>query len=82
LNSQPVPKKHHLKKEFFSAEYKKDFILRGRSRDRNLACYGWFYQPMWWSSKGVWRAPWAAEIDEGMEASWKALASKGRWKRW
>jgi len=34
--------------------------------------------PLWWSSKGVLRAPWAAKMDEGMEASWKALASKGR----
>jgi len=37
---------------------------------------------LWWSSKGAWRAPCAAEMDEGMEASWKALASNGRWKRW
>jgi len=37
---------------------------------------------LWWSSKGAWKAPCAAEMDEGMEASWKALASNGRWKRW
>jgi len=37
---------------------------------------------LWWSSKGAWRAPCAAKMDEEMEASWKALASNGRWKRW
>jgi len=39
-------------------------------------------KPVWWSSKGAWRTLWQRKLDEGMEASWKALASNGKWERW
>jgi len=33
----------------------------------------------WWSSKGAWRTPWQWKLEEGMKASWKALAINGKW---